>query len=326
LIIVRSPLRITLGGGGTDLASFYEKHDGFVLSAAIDKYVYVSAIKPFSEGIFLKYSSIEHVASIEEIRHPIVRESINLVAPELKQIEITTLADIPSGTGLGSSGSFTTSLLKTLHTFSNSSISADQLAEMACHVEIEILAEPIGKQDQYAAAFGGISCFTFKSDNTVDVVPLNISSDTLLDLEDNLLLFFTGFSRSASKVLGDQNTRSINGDKVMLDNLQYVKKLGYLSRDALEKGNCKNFGEIMNLHWENKKQRSQGMSNKKIDNWYNIALQNGAVGGKVVGAGGGGFLMFYAHDRNKLRRAMTQEGLQEVRFKFDFEGTKVVLS
>ena len=326
MIIVRSPLRITLGGGGTDLASFYEKHGGFVLSAAIDKYVYVSTIKPFSEGIFLKYSSFEHVGSIEQIRHPIIRESMNLIAPELKQIEISTLTDIPSGTGLGSSGSFTTGLLKSLHTFSNSSISTNQLAEMACHVEIGILNEPIGKQDQYAAAFGGISCFTFNRDNTVNTVPLNISSDTLLDLEDNLLLFFTGFSRSASRVLGDQNTRSVNGDTAMLDNLQYVKELGYLSCDALEKGNCKSFGEIMNLHWENKKQRSQGMSNEKINNWYDIALQNGAVGGKIVGAGGGGFLMFYVHDRNELRRVMANEGLQEVRFKFDFEGTKVVLS
>ena len=326
MIIVRSPLRITLGGGGTDLASFYEKNEGFVLSAAIDKYVYVSAIKPFTEGIFLKYSINEQVSSIENIQHPIIRESINLLLPDLKQIEITTLADIPSGTGLGSSGSFTTALLKSLHAFSHSSISANAVAEMACHVEIDLLREPIGKQDQYAAAFGGITCFTFKRDGVVEAVPLNISNETLLDLEDNLLLFFTGFSRSASKVLSDQNKRSITGDKAMLENLQFVKDLGYLSCEALENGDCERFGELMNLHWENKKKRSTGMSNDKINNWYDIAMRNGAIGGKIVGAGGGGFLMFYAKDRNKLRRAMAAEGLGEVRFKFDFEGTKVVLT
>jgi D-glycero-alpha-D-manno-heptose-7-phosphate kinase len=197
---------------------------------------------------------------------------------------------------------------------------------MACRIEIDRLGEPIGKQDQYSAAYGGLTCFSFNKDNTVDASPLAVSMDTLFDLEDNLLLFFTGFSRSAGSILKDQVSRSLVNDEDMLRNLHYVKELGYRSKEALEAGNITEFGRLMHEHWEHKKGRSGGMSNEKIDEWYELGLKNGAIGGKLVGAGGGGFLMFYASERNKLRRAMANAGLEEVRFRFDFEGTKVVLS
>ncbi len=326
MIIARSPLRITLGGGGTDLPSYYRDHEGFLVSAAIDKYVYVTVMRPFTEGIYLKYSQLEHVDLIPDVKHPIIREALQMLGFKTPQVEITTLADIPAGTGLGSSGSFTTALLKALYTHRKRHLHQEELAELACHIEIDRLGEPIGKQDQYIAAVGGITCFTFHKDDKVTAVPLGISMDTMFDLEDNLLLFFTGFSRSASGILKDQQVRSLQNDADMLNNLSYVKDLGYRSKDALESGNSVLFGELMHEHWEHKKRRSGGMSNPKIDEWYELGMKNGAVGGKLVGAGGGGFLMFMAHDRNKLRRIMSAAGLEEVRFRFDFEGSKVVMS
>jgi D-glycero-alpha-D-manno-heptose-7-phosphate kinase len=326
MIIARSPLRITLGGGGTDLPSYYRDHEGFLVSAAIDKYVYVTVMRPFTEGIYLKYSQLEHVAQIVEVKHPIIREALQMLGFKTPQVEITTLADIPAGTGLGSSGSFTTALLKALYTHRKRHLHQEELAELACHIEIDRLGEPIGKQDQYIAAVGGVTCFTFHKDDKVTATPLGISMNTMFDLEDNLLLFFTGFSRSASGILKDQKLRSQQNDVEMLNNLHYVKELGYRSKDALVAGNTVQFGELMHEHWEHKKRRSGGMSNPKIDEWYEMGMKNGAVGGKLVGAGGGGFLMFMAHDRNKLRHAMAGAGLEEVRFKFDFEGAKVVMS
>ena len=326
MIIARSPLRITLGGGGTDLPSYYREHEGFLVSAAIDKYVYVNVMRPFTEGVYLKYSQLEHVEQIAEVKHPIIREALQMLGFKTPQVEITTLADIPAGTGLGSSGSFTTALLKALYTHRKRHLHQEELAELACHIEIDRLGEPIGKQDQYIAAVGGVTCFTFHKDDKVTAQPLGISMDTMFDLEDNLLLFFTGFSRSASGILKDQKVKSQQNDADMLNNLHYVKDLGYRSRDALVNGNTQLFGELMHEHWEHKKRRSGGMSNPKIDEWYELGMKNGAVGGKLVGAGGGGFLMFMAHDRNKLRHVMAHAGLEEVRFKFDFEGTKVVMS
>jgi D-glycero-alpha-D-manno-heptose-7-phosphate kinase len=324
MIIVRSPLRITLGGGGTDLPSYYRDHEGFLIAAAVDKYVYVTAIKPFTPGIYLKYSSIEHVEKIDDVQHPIVRESLKQFDLGVPQIEITTLADIPAGTGLGSSGSFTTALLRALHAHAKSIIHPRELAEQACHIEIDLLGEPIGKQDQYIASFGGLTCFTFCRDGTVKAEPLGISDETRHALEDNLLLFFTGFSRSASQILKDQDSRTKSHDSAMIDNLHYVKDLGMRSKAALERGDLAGFGRLMHEHWENKRKRSGGMSNPRIDTWYNLAMENGATGGKLIGAGGGGFLMFYAEDKVRLRHAMREAGLTEVRFHFDFEGTKVV--
>lgn len=326
MIIARSPLRITLGGGGTDLPSYYREHEGFLISAAIDKYVYVTVMRPFTEGIYLKYSQLEHVEKIAEVQHPIIREALQILEFKTPQVEITTLADIPAGTGLGSSGSFTTALLKALFTHRKKQLHQEELANLACHIEIDRLGEPIGKQDQYIAAFGGVTSFHFQKNDEVKVESLNISMDTLFFLEDNLLLFFTGFSRSASGILKDQHVKSQQNNEDMLANLHYVKELGYQSLQALQNGQTLLFGELMHEHWEHKKRRSQGMSNPKIDEWYALAMQNGAVGGKLVGAGGGGFLMFLAQDRNKLRHAMMQAGLEEVRFRFDFEGTKIVMN
>lgn len=326
MIIARSPLRITLGGGGTDLPSYYREYEGFLIAAAIDKYVYVTINRPFVEGVFLKYSALESVTNVSGIKHNIIREALVMQNLHTPQIEITTLADIPAGTGLGSSGSFTTALLKALYIHRKRHLHQEELAELACHIEIDRLGEPIGKQDQYIAAVGGVTCFTFHKDDKVTSVPLSINMDTMFDLEDNLLLFFTGYSRSAGGILNDQKVRSQNQDADMLNNLHYVKDLGYRSKEALESGNTVQFGELMHEHWEHKKRRSRGMSNAKIDDWYELGMKNGAVGGKLVGAGGGGFLLFMAHDRNKLRHTMATAGLEEVRFRFDFEGTKGVMS
>lgn len=326
MIITRSPLRISLGGGGTDIPSYYQEHEGFLLAAAIDRYVYVTVMRPFTEGIFLKYSEIEHVAQVANIKHPIIREVLAEFELKTPQVEITTLADIPSGTGLGSSGSFTTALVKALYAHYRKNIHPEQLAELACKIEIEKLGEPIGKQDQYIAAYGGITEFNFHRDGSVSSAPLNLSVQTVHDLEDNLLLFFTGVSRSASSILKDQVDKSKANDSKMLENLHFTKDLGLRSKAALVQGDTKKFGELMHEHWEHKKSRSSGMTSDLIDNAYNQAIQAGAVGGKLVGAGGGGFLMFYADDKERLRKKMGELGLEEVRFQFDFEGTKVILS
>ena len=322
MIIARSPLRISLGGGGTDLPSYYREHSGFLIAAAIDKYVYVTAMRPFTPGIFLKYSELERAESAAEVRHPIIREALQMLEFTEPEIEITTLADIPAGTGLGSSGSFTTALLRALCAFKRQLIHPQELAELACHLEIERLGEPIGKQYQYIAAYGGITCFDFHVDDKVSARPLNLSPETLYNLEDNLLLFFTGFSRSASSILADQKVRTRRNDAEMLNNLHYVKELGYRSLEALESGDPVRFGELMHEHWEHKKKRSGGMSNPRIDEWYGLAMKNGAIGGKLVGAGGGGFLMFYTEEREQLKEAMAMVGLEEVRFRFDFEGAR----
>lgn len=324
MIIARSPLRISLGGGGTDLPSYYREHTGFVIAAAIDKYVYVTIHEMFAEGILLKYSRLERVASPDQIEHPIIREALKLVQPRTNHLEITSLADIPAGTGMGSSGSFTTALLRALHALNKNFLTPRELAEQACFIEIEKLGEPVGKQDQYIAAFGGITCFTFHPAGDVDVEPLRLSPETLHNLEDNLALFFTGYTRSASEILRDQHVRSQQKDPGMIEHLHFVKRLGYESKQALEQGDLRAFAELMHVHWEHKKARSPGMSNSRIDDYYELARRNGALGGKLIGAGGGGFLMFYTEDKTRLRRAMTQAGLREVRFRFDFEGTRLL--
>jgi D-glycero-alpha-D-manno-heptose-7-phosphate kinase len=283
-------------------------------------------MRPFTEGIYLKYSELEHVTSVANVKHRIIREALRTQNLRTPQIEITTLADIPAGTGLGSSGSFVTALLKALHAHRRQILHPQELAALACEIEIDRLGEPIGKQDQYIAAYGGLTCFVFSRDDTVRAEPLKVSPTTLFDLEDNILLFFTGYSRGASGILQDQNSRTKTGDAKMIDNLHFVKELAYRSKSALEAGDAAGFGALMHEHWEHKKRRSSGMSNEKIDEWYDLGMKNGAVGGKLVGAGGGGFLMFYAADRNKLRHAMSKAGLEEVRFRFEFEGTKIVLS
>ena len=324
MIITRSPLRLSLGGGGTDLPSYYRKHGGFLIAAAIDKYVYITIHHTFNEDIILKYSSLERAKCVDDVQHPIIREALRLVDLRDTRIEITSMADIPAGTGLGSSGSFTTALLKALHAHKKNLVHPSELAAQACEIEIDRLGEPIGKQDQYIAAYGGINCFRFHPDDRVEAFPLRISTETLHNLEDNLMLFFTGFARSASLILKDQDTKSKQEDPRMIDNLNFIKELGFKSQAALESGDLNEFARLMNKHWEYKKQRSGTMSNGSIDDWYALARANGALSGKLIGAGGGGFLLFYAQDKMKLRHALTTAGLREVRFRFDFEGTKIV--
>jgi D-glycero-alpha-D-manno-heptose-7-phosphate kinase len=325
MIIVRSPLRISLGGGGTDLPSYYREHGGFVISAAIDRYVYITLHQTFVDYLIVKYSQMEKVQSAGELAHPLIREALKLTDVPAPGLEIASMSDLPAGTGLGSSGSFATALLYALHVLQHKSISKQALAEMACHLELGILGEPIGKQDQYVAAYGGIACLEFRPDDTVGVEPLRIGAETLANLEDNLALFFTGFSRSASDILRDQDTRSKQRDPEMIENLHLVKRLGYESKAALEAGDLRTLAGIMDVHWEHKKKRSAAMSNGSIDAYYQLARSNGALGGKLIGAGGGGFLMFYTEDRTRLRRVMCDAGMREVRFRFDFEGTRLLV-
>lgn len=326
MIITRSPLRVSLGGGGTDLPSYYQDHEGFLIAGAIDKYIYITIHRTFVRDLIVKYSKLERVASADELEHPIVREAFRLLGLPGHSLEITSMADIPAGTGLGSSGSFTTALLKALHAHARNLVAPAELAEEACEIEIGKLAEPIGKQDQYIASVGGITAFTFQRDGKVTYRPVRLSEETRFNLEDNLLLFFTGYSRSASGILKDQNDRSKSNDREMLENLHFTKDLGYRSLKALEDGDLEEFGKLMDVHWQRKRARSAGMSNDQINAWYEHAMANGALGGKLIGAGGGGFLMFYARDKARLRHAMREQGLIELRFRFDFEGTKVVVS
>lgn len=295
-----------------------------MLSAAINRYVYITINEAFRPRIILKYSKLEDVERWEDIQHPIIREALRLTGVTGPYLEIVSLSDIPAGTGLGSSGSFTTALLRALHTMNRNFVPPRELAEQACHIEIDLLKEPIGKQDQYIAAFGGITCFEFLPDDRVIAEPLKIATETLANLEDNLLLFFTGASRSAAEVLRDQDTRTRDNASEMLENLHHTKRLGHESRDALLAGDLRKFAELMHVHWEHKKKRSPGISSSLIDEMYDLARANGALGGKLIGAGGGGFLMLYTEDKTRLRGAMRSAGLREVRLQFDFSGTSVL--
>ena len=324
MIITRSPLRISLGGGGTDLPSYYEEHGGFLIAAAIDKYVYITLHKTFVDDLIVKYSRLERVEHAGRLEHPIVREACALLQMDGRSLEITSMADIPAGSGLGSSGSFTTALLKALHTYKKNIVRPAEIAAQACQIELEKLHEPIGKQDQYIAAVGGVTSFHFLPGGKVEVIPVELAEETLFNLQDNLLLFFTGYTRSASKILQEQNDKTKSVDKAMVENLHFVKELGVQSKEALEAGNLREFAQLMDVHWQRKKERSGGMSNAQINEWYDFAMANGALGGKLIGAGGGGFLMFYSEQTTRLRRAMREQGLREVRFRFDFEGTKIV--
>ena len=320
MIITRTPLRISLGGGGTDLPSYYERHGGFVLSAAINKYVYITANKAFRPGYLLKYARTEQVSTIDEIKHDIFREVLRTMDIE-PAVELVSIADVPAGTGMGSSGSFTVGLLHALHAYRRLPVSARVLAETANHIEMTVLGEPCGKQDHYIAAYGGLLCQTYDVGGDVSVEPLAISSDALRELSEGLMLFFTGYSREASALLADQAERTAAEDAAMIDGLDMVKDIGLRVRDALERGDNRVFAALMHEHWESKRKRSKGMSSGDIDRLYGVARENGALGGKLVGAGGGGFLLFYTESRSSLRKAMVGEGLQELDFSFDFDGS-----
>jgi D-glycero-alpha-D-manno-heptose-7-phosphate kinase len=324
MIITRTPLRISLGGGGTDLPSYYRRFGGLVVSAAINRYIFIAINRTFTQDYFLKYSALERVDRVEDIVHPIVREVLNTY-PIGPGIELVSVADIPSGTGLGSSGAFTVGLLRAVLAYRREHATAGNLADEACSIEIDRLQRPVGKQDQYVSAFGGLTCLTFEPDGPVMVSPLMISNETLRDLEEHLLMFFTGYSRDADRVLEEQRSRSEGGDTEMIENLHYVKSLGVDIKEALEKGDLDTFAALMDEHWNHKKKRSASMTNSRIDRWYDVAMANGASGGKLVGAGAGGFLLFYANDQDGLRSAMEEEGLNEVRFSFDHDGSVVLV-
>ncbi len=323
MLITRTPLRITLGGGGTDLPSYYERHPGFVISAAIDKYIYIGMNRTFTNDYFLKYSALERVSEASEIEHPIIRTVLeqHAVGPA---IEVVSLADIPAGTGLGSSGAFTVGLLRAVYAWNEQPVTAGELAEEACRVEIELLGRPVGKQDQYIAAFGGLTCFEFETHGGVRVSPLNVPGTTLQELEQRLVMFFTGSLRRADDLLEDQRRRTEAGDEAMLEGLREVERLGGLTHDALVAGDVDRFGGLMHEHWLAKRERSKGVSNPDVDRWYELGVANGAVGGKLTGAGGGGFLLFLAEDADALRRALGAEGLTEVEFRFEPEGSRVI--
>lgn len=319
VIFSRAPLRISLGGGGTDLPSYYSEHGGFLVSGAIDKYVYMLTHTVFQRRYRMKYSSTEEVDTIEEIQHPILREVL-LRHWRGNPLEIASVADVPAGTGMGSSGAFTVCLLKGLAHARRAAVAPGPLAEAACEIEIDVLKEPVGKQDQYVAAHGGICAYTFNPDGSVEVEPLEVTEQTLRKLRDNLLLFYTGEARSAAAVLSDQDQRSKEGDQEMLDNLHATKEMGYRSRDLLLSGDLESYAELMHEHWENKRRRSPGMASEHIDSLYTLARRSGAIGGKLVGAGGGGFLLVYAERPADTRQAMAAGGAQELVFDFEFSG------
>ena len=319
VIFTQAPLRISLGGGGTDLPSYYSEHGGFLVAGAIDKYVYMLIHTVFQRRYLMKYSETEDVQEISEIRHPILRETL---ARHWRgnPIEIASVADVPSRTGMGSSGAFTVALLKGLAHARRTAITQARLAESASEIEIEILQEPCGKQDPYVAAHGGICAYTFHPDGTVDVEPLELAPETLRGLREQLLLFFTGEARDASVVLGDQDRRTKIGDDEMLENMHRTKEMGVQARDLLLTGDLFAYAELMHEHWLNKRARSPGMATDRIDELYTLARRSGVIGGKLVGAGGGGFLLVYARHPADTRQAMAAAGAVELPFDFEFSG------
>ena len=319
VIFTRAPLRLSLGGGGTDLPSYYREHGGFLIAAAMDKYMYMLTHTVFQKRYRLKYSQFEEVDDPADIKHPILREAL-VRYWDGNPLEIASLADIPAGTGLGSSGAFAVCLLKALALAGGKATTPSTVAEAASHIEIDILGEPVGKQDTYVSAHGGICAYTFNPDDTVTVEPLELSEETIQEMADRFLLFFTGETRDAVEILADQDNRSRTGDEQMLGNLHRTKEIGLESRALLEAGDLQAYSELMHEHWLNKRNRSAGMTTDRADELYELARQNGAVGGKLVGAGGGGFLLLYTTDVDRTRDALTGAGAAEVRFGFDFQG------
>jgi len=326
MIVTRTPVRIPLGGGGTDLPSYYTQYGGSLISAAIDKYIYVTVNKRFEDSIRVSYSVTEIAEKAEKIKHPIVREALKLLGID-SGVEITSVADVPSNTGLGTSSSFTVGLLHALHTYKREKVSASELAEEACFLEIQLLKEPIGKQDQYAAAYGGVLFLEIDRLGNVKVEPLHLSEDAKDQLESNTLLFYTGIRRSAGKILSTQSRAASVKRQKTLESLHKIKKIGEETRLAFEEENLDRFGELLDVHWQTKKQLSNKITSIQVDRWYQLARKNGASGGKLMGAGGGGFFMFYcSNGKNGFRKTMQKEGLREMPFRLDFEGSKVLVN
>ena len=319
VVFSRAPLRISLGGGGTDLPSYYSRHGGFLVSGAIDKYVYMLTHTVFQRRYRMKYSEMEEVDEIEQIRHPILRETL-LRHWCGSPLEIASVADVPAGTGMGSSGAYTVCLLKGLARARRTAITPGELAESACEIEMDVLGEPVGKQDPYVAAHGGICAYTFAPDGSVNVESLELDATALRRMRDQLLLFYTGEARAASSMLADQDKRSKAGERQMLENLHRTKELGLHSRELLQGGRLEEYAELMYEHWEHKRSRSPGMANEHIDRLYMLARRSGVIGGKLVGAGGGGFLLVYSPRPEDTRQAMAAAGSSELPFDFEFGG------
>jgi D-glycero-alpha-D-manno-heptose-7-phosphate kinase len=326
MIVTRTPLRIPLGGGGTDLPSYYTQYGGFLISAAVDKYIYITVNRRFENSIRVSYSKTEIVDSPEEIQHPIVREALKLLKID-SNLEITSIADVPANTGLGSSSAFTVGLLNALHTYKKEKASAQELAEEACYLEIETLKEPIGKQDQYLAAFGGILSLEIDRLGSVKVEQLNLKENTLDQLESNCLLFYTGIKRSAGEILSEQNKSNAASQNGSLEAMHQIKEIGCQIKQSFQQGDLDQFGQLLDRHWQTKKKLSDKISDSQIDMWYGLAKSEGALGGKLMGAGGGGFFMFYCNNgKNGFRHSLNQAGLKEMRFRIDWEGSKVLFN
>jgi len=324
MIIVRCPLRISLGGGATDLSSYYSKREGFVIAGAINKYIYIAIHKTFEKSIIAKYSSLERVSEIQELKHPIIKSVLEIHGKDLDKLEITSFADIPGGTGLGSSSAFTNALIKGINNLSLDQIANEDLARYSCNIEIDILKEPIGKQDQYITALGGIREFTFKKNGEVDHSLVYKNEDDYLELSSRLVLVFTGITRKASNILNDQKMKSEIEDEEMLNNLDETKRLGKKASKMIKNKDFNKFGELLDAHWQNKKNRSDGMSSKEIEEIYKLGMSNGANGGKVIGAGGGGFILFQTENKAALTEYLRDKNFRVVDFNFVSNGCEII--
>ena len=325
MILTRTPFRVTLGGGGTDLSSYYSNHGGFIFSFTLDKYMYISLKKAFADDfIRVKYSKSETVKNLDDLKHEIAKECLKKTGYS-NGIEIASMADIPSGSGLGSSSTYTVGLLSALHNLKRDFISVKDLAEEACEIEIDILKKPMGKQDQYLAAFGGFLVMDIDKNGEVKVSNAKISLSTLDDFKSNLMIFYTGKRRINTKILGEQDKKTKKNEKEVIKSLNYIKESGYKILENIENGNLTELGLLFDEHWKYKKKMAKGISTPDFDRIYEIAKKNGAIGGKISGAGGGGFFTLYCEEnKDKLRKAMQREGLRELVYGFDFEGTKVL--
>jgi D-glycero-alpha-D-manno-heptose-7-phosphate kinase len=326
MIITRTPFRVTLGGGGTDLPSYYSKYGGFIFSAGIDKYMFVDVNRPVVDDLIrVKYTKSETVERLDDLEHELAREALRMMGIE-KGIEISSVADVPAGTGLGSSSCYTVGVLNALHALKKEQVPLKTVAEEDFKLEAEILNKPIGKQDPYMAAFGGLTVLDIQPDGSVAVRKANVSHEVADELNRNMLLFYTNVSRSADTILKEQGNAVREEKREVIDSMHYIKELGYKILEAVESGKITDVGRHFHAHWQHKKKISDKMSNERFDKIYEIAIENGALGGKISGAGGGGFFTFYVEDNHKkFREAMKQMGLREMRYRFDLEGSKVLV-
>jgi len=324
LIVSRTPFRLSLGGGGTDLPAYYTKHGGFFVSGAVNRYMHLVLNDRFEPGIRISYSQTEIVQSADAIRHPIVRETLKYLDFR-DRIEIVSLADVPAATGLGSSGSFSVGLLNALYAHQKMIKTPKEVAEEACHIAMVRLHEPSGKQDEYTASFGGIRSYEVDREGKVTPRELKIAPETLDELEHGIMMFYTGIKRNAKDILGGQRDRVSSNEGGAVEKMHAIKSIGHESSKALESGDLRRFGELLDEHWKVKRGVTDAMTTDGIDHWYEVARERGALGGKVVGAGGGGFLMLYCEEgRREVRSALAKEGLVEMKFRFDYEGSKVI--